>query len=1218
MTDIAQWLAGLGLAQYAAEFEANDIDASVLGDLTDQDLKEIGVASVGHRRRLMVAIAALNGAAAPPAPKPAPPAAEAAAARATDGAERRQVSVMFCDLVNSTLLSGNIDPEDLRDIIGAFQAACTRVIKSYDGFVAKYMGDGILAYFGYPRAHEDAAERAAHAGLAIVEQLKTLHTEASPMLQVRVGIATGLVVIGDIVGEGSAQEEAIVGQTPNLAARLQTLAAPGTVVVSSGTRRLLGEVFALQSLGAHELKGFPKPVEAWQVTGERRAESRFEAAHASRRLDDFIGRESETGALLAGFERACAGDGQVVLIAGEAGIGKSRLVAQFTELIGEAPTRVRYQCSPYHRESPLYPVIQQLHHAFDLQPGDSDEARLDKLEAGLRRATQRVEEIAPLFASLLSIAPGKRYPALSVSSAQQRRQTLAAILDQMEGLARQAPLLIVCEDVHWADATTLEVLDLAIERLKQLRVMMLLTFRPEFEPPWIGLKNVSQVALARLRREDIERIATQVLGGRALPAEVMSQIVAKTDGVPLFVEELTKTVAESGVLITEGDHYRVDGALPPLAIPSTLQDSLMARLDRLAPLREVVQYAAAIGREFSRSLLLAAVGCDAAMLDGALAQLEASELVFRAHSDAEQRFVFKHALVQDAAYDSLLKNRRQTIHRRIAEVILERFSDLAAQQPEVVAHHLAQGGLARQAVEWWGRAGESALRRAAFAEALTHFQRAAELADRDPDQSPEGIVARLRLQIAYGQALLSARGYSARETAAAFSRARDLATSIEDPAARIPIYYGLWVGSYVRSELEPMREMADLLMLEAAKLQAAPELYVAHRILGVNYHLQGDYVRAAQHLQLAADGYDQARDAELAFRFGQDVGVMALSYLAVMLWPLGETERGQAAIDAAHTLAQRIAHPPSLATTLFVQWMYADWRGDKGAGVEWARALVALARDHGLQMWRAFGAFLEGWANWAEAAGPAGGSDRPDAPRHRRMPRTRYSLLHPPAAHHYRARRAGRRPPDQRARHPRRRHRRDHPVRPAGPRVRDHAGPRRDPGRRPAGRQPRVRTGLPRRDRDRRGATDQGVRPARRAEPGALLRGPRPPRRRRRRAGARPARLPALAARRRRSPPRPRPPLSSPREARGRRLAPPGRAGGGHRRPHRKATVNNGALIVATLPRHGVLQVGQRRLPAPAAEKSYPSMSPAPRPCCDADARRPPRPTASGPAVTLP
>jgi predicted ATPase len=736
------------------------------------------------------------------------------------------------------------------------------------------------------------------------------------------------------------------------------------------TRRLLRGTFGLQALGAHELKGFAKPVEAWQVTGERRTESRFEAAHTSR-LDDFIGREHEIGALLAAFESACGGDGQVVLIDGEAGIGKSRLVAQFTELIeGQAPVRVRYQCSPYYRDSPLYPVIQQLQHAFDFQPGDGDDGRLDKLEAGLRLATQRVAEIAPLFASLLSIPAGKRYPALSVSSAQQRRQTLAAILDQMEGLARQSPLLIVCEDVHWADATTLEVLDLAIERLKQLRVLMLLTFRTDFEPPWIGLKNVSSISLARLRREDVERIATQVVGGRSLPAEVMSQIVAKTDGVPLFVEELTKTVAESGVLITEGDHYRVDGALPPLAIPSTLQDSLMARLDRLAPQRDIVQCAAAIGREFSRALLLAAAGCDEAMLDGALAQLEASEIVFRAHADAEPRFVFKHALVQDAAYDSLLKNRRQTIHRRIAEVIIERFGELAALQPEVVAHHLAQGGLGHQAVEWWGRAGERALRRAAFAEALTHFQRATALADRDPDPSPEGVVARLRLQIAYGQALLSARGYSASETAAAFSRARDLARSIEDPAARIPIYYGLWAGSYVRSELEPMREMADLLMLDAAKLQGAPELHLAHRILGVGYHLRGDYVRARPHLELAVEGYDHERDAELAFRFGQDVGVAARIYLAVVLWPLGETERGEAVLDEAHALAERIGQPASLVIALFVKWMYADWRGDPAAGVSSARALIALARDHGMPMWMAFGAFLEGWANWVEAGEP--------------------------------------------------------------------------------------------------------------------------------------------------------------------------------------------------------------------------------------------------------
>jgi class 3 adenylate cyclase len=966
MNDIAQWLADLGLGQYAGQFHKNDIDASVLPDLTDQDLKDIGVESVGHRRRLMVAIAALRS------PPPPPQASQGAAATTTHSAdaERRQVSVMFCDLVDSTMLSSSLDPEDMREIIGAYQAACTRIIKSYDGFLAKYMGDGILAYFGYPRAHEDDAERAVHAGLAIVEQLRSLHTQTPSAFTVRVGIATGLVVIGDLIGEGSAQEEAIVGETPNLAARLQTLAAPNTVVVSSATRRLLGAVFSLQSLGQHQLKGFAKPVEAWSVKGLSSTDSRFDAAHASR-LDDFVGRDSEIEVLLSGFERASRGEGQVILIAGEAGIGKSRLVARFTELIeSHQPIRVRYQCSPYHRDSPLHPIIQQLQRAFDFQPGDSDEAKLDKLEEGLRLATQDVEDIAPLFASLLSIPPSQRYPALSVSSAQQRRQTLAAILDQMEGLARQTPLLVVCEDVHWADATTLEVLNLAIERLKQLPVLMLLTFRSDFEAPWIGLKNVSSLSLARLRREEVEQIATHVVGGRSLPPEVMSQIVAKTDGVPLFVEELTKTIAESGVLITDGDQYRLDGSLPPLAIPSTLQDSLMARLDRLAPLREIVQYAAAIGREFSRALLLAAAHRDEAMIDGALVQLESAELIFRTHPEPDARYIFKHALVQDAAYESLLKNRRQAIHRRIAEVIIDRFQELAAQQPEVVAHHFALGGLHRQAVEWWGKAGEIALRRSAFSEALTHLQRATELADKEADQSPEGVVARLRLQIAYGQALLSARGYSVPETAAAFSRARDLAKSIEDPAARIPTYYGLWAASYVRAEIEPMREMADLFMLDAAKLPGSPESDLAHRIIGVNYQLQGDYVRAAPHLELAVAGYNHERDAELAFQYGLDVGVAAMIYLAVTLWPLGEVERGEAVLDEAHALAQKMAHAPGLVVTLFVKWMYANWRRDRPAEVSLAREFIALARDHELQMWMAFGAFLEGWANWIESAHP--------------------------------------------------------------------------------------------------------------------------------------------------------------------------------------------------------------------------------------------------------
>ena len=426
------------------------------------------------------------------------------------------------------------------------------------------MGDGILAYFGYPRAHEDAAQRAAHAGLAIVEQVKALHNEASPTLAVRVGIATGLVVVGDIIGEGSAQEEAIVGQT------LQ----PRRAAADPGSVRYRGRIERDATAAARGVRragaGRPRPEGLFEarrgLAGDRRAadeKSRFEAAHSGR-LDDFIGREDrDLGRCSLAASALFGGDGH-----GRAdrrrgrGIGKSRLVAQFSELIaGHGPVRVRYQCSPHHRDSPLYPVIaKQLQHALDFQLGDDDDARLDKLEGGLRLATQRAEQIAPLFASMLSIPTGKRYPALSVSSAQQRRQTLAAILDQMEGLARRSPLLIVCEDVHWADATTLEVIDLAIERLKQLRVMMLVTFRPDFEPPWIGLKNISSISLERLCREDVERIATQVVGGRSLPDEVMSQIVAKTDGVPLFVEELTKTVAESGVLITEGDHYRVDGA----------------------------------------------------------------------------------------------------------------------------------------------------------------------------------------------------------------------------------------------------------------------------------------------------------------------------------------------------------------------------------------------------------------------------------------------------------------------------------------------------------------------------------------------------------------------------------------------------------------------------------------------------------------------------------
>src|SRR5215813_10602353 len=588
MRQIADWLDELGLGQYAKRFAENGIDVSVLPELRDEDFDRLGVL-LGHRRKMLRAIAGLNQ-------------AELTAAHRRHGAERRHLTVMFCDLVGSTALSARLDPEDMWEVIGAYRTACERVVAAYDGMVARFVGDGILAYFGYPRAHEDDAERAVRAGLEIISAVGQLETRAQERVEVRIAIATGLVVVGDLASGGASEEQATVGDTPNVAARLQSLAEPGAVVVAASTRRLLGDLFTFHDLGYREVKGISEPIAVWAVEGAAASESRFEAVRTARSIG-FVGRKAELEFVLSRQQLAWQGEGQAVLISGEAGIGKSRLVATLSQSPAlETHRRLRYQCSPYHSNSALYPFITQLERAAGIASHDTPEQKLDKLEAMLALGTQGAKA-APLIAMLLSIATGERYPPLGLSPVQLRRQTFAALLDQFEGLARQQPLLIVCEDLHWADATTLELFDLAVDRIRGLPILALATFRPDFEPPWAGLANVSQLRLDRLDRQEARALVEQVTVGRQLPGEMMTQIVERTDGIPLFVEELTKMVLESGLLVEDAGRYRLDTPLPPLAIPATLQDSLMARLDRLAPVKEVAQIGAAIGRDFSYALL---------------------------------------------------------------------------------------------------------------------------------------------------------------------------------------------------------------------------------------------------------------------------------------------------------------------------------------------------------------------------------------------------------------------------------------------------------------------------------------------------------------------------------------------------------------------------------------------------------------------------------------
>jgi class 3 adenylate cyclase len=658
MTGIAEWLASIGLGEYTQRFAENAIDLSVVRDLTEQDLKDLGVL-LGHRRKMLRAIAELKGAVLI-----APQTGATLVPR--DDAGRRQLTVMFCDLVGSSALSARLDPEDLRRVIGAYHTCIVEVIGRYEGIIARYMGDGVLAYFGYPQSHEDDAEQATRAGLALVDAVANLQTDIGAELQVRIGIATGTVVVGDLIGEGAAQEQAVVGETPNIAARLQTLAEPGTVLISASTHRLTGGNFEYRDLGPVTLKGWEESVPAWQVLGTSGVESRFEAQHQTR-LTPLIGRDEEIDLLLRRWRHAAQGEGCAVVLTGDPGIGKSHIARALQERLQAEPhITLRYFCSAHHTISALFPFISQLERAARFERSDSPAQKLAKLEALLAQSAADADHVAVL-ANLLSLPPNDRYRLPELSPQNRKEKTFAALLAQLDGLAARQPVLMIFEDVHWIDPTSRELLTVTLERVPRLRVLLLITARPEFTPPWPGHAHVTTLPLTRLSRRDGAALVERVTAGKTLPEEVMNQILARTDGVPLFVEELTKTVLETGLLQERDGHYVLNRPLPSMAIPTTLHASLMARLDRLAPVREVAQIGAVVGREFSYELLNAVAGLPIERLEEALDQLVRSELIFRRGEVPHAVYTFKHTLVRDAAYSGLLKSRRAEVHAVIAD-----------------------------------------------------------------------------------------------------------------------------------------------------------------------------------------------------------------------------------------------------------------------------------------------------------------------------------------------------------------------------------------------------------------------------------------------------------------------------------------------------------------------------------------------------------------------
>jgi class 3 adenylate cyclase/predicted ATPase len=950
--DVGDWLRSLGLEQYEAAFRENAIDDAVIADLTEDHLREIGI-PLGARIKLLKAIAALNERTETIAPT-----GIGRSVPLVEAAERRQVTVMFCDLVGSTALAASMDPEDLREVISAYQKCAAETVRRFDGFVARYMGDGVLVYFGYPQAHEDDAERAAHAGLELVAAVAKLGIRVQ--LQTRVGIATGLVVVGDIV-----QEHDIIGETPNLAARLQGIAEPNTVLIADATRRLLGSLFDLKDLGSYELKGIAASTRTWLVLRPSSVDSRFEALHATR-LTTMVGRDEEMDLLLRRWSNAKTGEGQAVLLSGEAGIGKSRLTAALLERLANEPhTRLRYFCSPQHTDSAFHPIINQMARAAGLEHDDPTTAKLDKLDALLAQ-TSTSRQDAALLAELLSLSNDGRYPALDLASQPRRQKTLDALSLQLEVLTRSSPVLMIFEDAHWADPTSLEVFSRAVNRIAMLRVLLIVTFRPEFEPPWVGGPYVTAVTLNRLPQREVGVMMDTVIGNKSLPANVRQDIIERTDGIPLFVEEMTKAVLEAE---SAGEARQVAAATPSptLAVPATLHASLMARLDRLGSAKEVAQIGSAIGREFSHPILAAMVRKPESELGSALDRLIAAGLLFRQGLPPHATYLFKHALVQDAAYGTLLREPRRALHARIAEAIENQFPEIAESQPELLARHYTEAGMIENAAHLWGKSGQRSLERSALVEAAEQLTRALDQIETLP-ATPALRQQRIKLQVALITPLIPLKGQAAPETKAAAEKARVLIEQAEamgqppeDPLLFFSVLYAFWVANFVAFSGDVIRSLAAQFLALAEKQGTTVPLMIGHRLMAISLAYAGDIADGRSHYDQALALYEPAKHRPLAMRFGQDAGVTVLCHRSYTLFCLGYPVAALSDVQNAVKDAREIGH----ATTLMHALAYASFIHIQCGNYPTANALVdelvALADEKGALLWKGIGMTHQGW-----------------------------------------------------------------------------------------------------------------------------------------------------------------------------------------------------------------------------------------------------------------
>jgi class 3 adenylate cyclase/predicted ATPase len=889
-----------------------------------------------------------------PLPAPSPP----------REAERRQLTVLFCDLVGSTTLSAQLDPEDLREVVRAYQRTCAEVIQGFDGYIAQYLGDGLLVYFGYPQAHEDDAQRAVRTGLGIVEAMGTLNTRLAQdtgiCLAVRIGIHTGLVVVGEM-GSGERHEHLALGDTPNLAAGIQGLAAPDTIVISEATSRLVQGYFMCRDFGTRLLKGIDTPVRVAQVVGESAEQSRLDVARVTG-LTPLVGREAEVTLLRERWAQSTEGLGQAVLLRGEAGIGKSRLIHVLTECVVDAGVlRLTLRCSPYHTNSAFYPVIDHLQRLTQGHHDASPEARLAILEQALQTAGLPLAEAVPLLAALLSLPVPERYPPLPLSPQRQKQKTQEALVAWLLAETVQQPVLAVWEDLHWADPSTLELLGLLLDQIPTTRLLMVLTGRPEFRPPWTPRSYVTPLTLTRLTRPQIEEMVLRVTGGKSLPTEVVQQIVAKTDGIPLFVEELVKTILEAGLVREDAGHYVLTGPLPPLAIPATLQDALTARLDRLAAVKDVAQLGAVLGREFAYVLLRAVAPMDEPTLQYGLAQLVEAELLYQHGLRPQATYLFKHALLQDAAYQSLLRSTRQQYHARIAHVLEAQFPETATTQPELLAHHYTEAGLTAQAIPYWQRAGQRALERSANLEAVAHLTKGLEVLATLPD-TPERAQQELEMQLTLGPALITTKGQASPEVLQAYARARELCQQVGETPQLFQVLRGLWYFYLHRMELQTARELGEHLLILAQQVGDSALLLEAHSALGNTLNYLGELTASQAHFAQGLALYDPQQHRAHAFRYGRDPGVVCRYYASVTLWWLGYPDQALQRSHEVLTLARELAHLYSLASALFFATWVHQFRREWPLTQERAEATIDLGAEQGAAVLVAGGTIFRGWA----------------------------------------------------------------------------------------------------------------------------------------------------------------------------------------------------------------------------------------------------------------